>query len=142
MSTEAAVQRAIDRAESILPGTPAPEGKRDPRWQAIIRISEFIETQPEAVWKFAHRWGKHAQADLRMAVATCLLEHLLEHHFDALFPRVRRAALESARFANSLELCAPFGQAELPKNAARIDRLKRDLGRQKNRKRAATRRAT
>ncbi len=97
MSPEAAVQRAIARAERILPGTPAPEGKRDPRWQAIIRVGEFIETQPEAVWQFTHRWGKHAQRDLRSAVATCLLEHLLEHHFDLMFPRVRQGGSQRGR---------------------------------------------
>lgn len=120
---EVTVQRAIARAERILPGTPAPEGKRDPRWQGIIRVGEFIEEEPEPVWEFTHRWGKHAQADLRMAVATCLLEHLLEHHFELLFPRVRRAALESPRFADTFGSCWWFGQAKTPKNASRIKRL-------------------
>jgi hypothetical protein len=100
MSPEVAVHRAIARAEGIFPGTPAPEGKRDPWWQAIIRVGEFIETQPEAVWQFTHRWGKHAQADLRMAVAC----RLLEHHFDAMFPRVRRAALASPRFSDTFSI--------------------------------------
>ena len=137
MSPEAAVRRAIARAERVLPGTPAPDGKRDPRWQAIIRVGEFVESQPEAVWQFAHRWGKHAQADLRAAVSTCLLEHLLEHHFELLFPRVRRAALESPRFADTFDTCWTLGQAAAPKNAARVKRLKDQL----RRSRAAKRRA-
>lgn len=143
MSPEIEVQRAIARAERILPGTPAPpgtpaaEGKRDPRWQAIIRVGEFIETQPDAVWQFAHRWGKHAQGDLRMAVATCLLEHLLEHHFELLFPRVRRAALASPRFASTLNSCWSFGDSEVPKNAARIKRLQAQLRRARAAKRQA-----
>src|SRR5687767_7228998 len=111
MSPQAAVRRAIARAESILPGKPAPEGKRDPRWQAIIRVGRFIESDPEPVWQFAHRWGKHAQADLRHAIATCLLEHLLEHHFELLFPRVRKAVLKSPRFADTFSSCWLFGQA-------------------------------
>lgn len=123
MSPEILVQRAIARAERILPGTPAPEGKLDPRWQAIIGIGEFIETHPEAVWEFCLRWGKHPQSDVRAAVATCLLEHLLEHHFELLFPRVRRAAMESARFAGTLGSCWRFGQANTSENAARIRRL-------------------
>ena len=127
MSSEVGVQRAIGRAERILPGTLAPEGKRDPRWQAIIRVGEFIEMQPEAVWEFAHRWGKHAQSDLRTAVATCLLEHLLEHHFDLLFSRVRRAAIQSPRFADAFNSCWLFGQAKFPQNAVRIRRLKSEL---------------
>lgn len=138
MSPEVPVLRAIARAERILPGTPAPEGKRDPRWQAIIRVGEFIETQPEPVWQFAHRWGKHAQSDLRMAVATCLLEHLLEHHFELLFPRVRRAAMESPRFANTFNSCWPFGEAKTTKNAARIKRLRGQLRRSRQPKRRAT----
>ena len=145
MLSEAAVQRAIALAESKLPGTPAPDGRRDSRWQAIIRVGEFIEAQPEAVWEFALRWGKHAQADLRMAVATCLLEHLLEHHFDLLFPRVRRAALASPRFAQTFSSCWATGQTELPKNAARFERLQRqvrnrELRRTRDRRRAAARR--
>ena len=138
MSPEVAVQRSIARAERLLPGTPASDGKRDPRWQAIIRVGEFIETQPEPVWQFAHRWGRHAQADLRMAVATCLLEHLLEHHFELLFPRVRRAAIESSRFADTFNSCWSFGGAKTPKNAARIKRLQSQL----RRSRAAKGRAT
>jgi len=133
-----AVQRAIARAERILPGTPAPDGECDPRWQAILDISNYVETQPEAVWQFAHRWGKHAQADLRMAVATCLLEHLLEHHFELLFPRVRRAALESPRFANTFGSCWWFGEAKSPKNAAQIKRLESQLRRPRVAKRRAT----
>lgn len=146
MSPEVAVQRAIARAERILPGKPASHGKRDPRWQAIIRVGEFIETQPEAVWEFAHRWGKHAQADLRMAVATCLLEHLLEYHFDLLFPRTRRAALASPRFGETFSWCNAFGQTELPENRPRFERMKRQMlnrkWRRRERRRAATRRAT
>ena len=138
MTSETAVQRAIARAERILPGRPAPDGKPDPRWQAIIRVGAFIETQPEPVWQFAHRWGKHAQADLRMAVATCLLEHLMEHHFELVFPRVRQAAFESVRFARTFSSCWSFGQSEDPKNAARIKRLQSQL----RRPRAAKRRAT
>jgi hypothetical protein len=127
--TQAAVQRAIARAESVLPGRPAPDGARDARWQAIVRVGAFIEREPEAVWCFALRWGKHAQGDLRAAVATCLLEHLLEYHFDALFPRVRAAALKSVRFADTLGLCWEFGQAAEPRNAAKLRALRSELRR-------------
>jgi hypothetical protein len=129
MSPEVAVHRAIARAERVLPGTPAPEGKRDPRWQAIIRVGEFVRTHPDPVWRFAHRWGKHARRDLRNAVATCLLEHLLEHHFELVFPRVRRASLESVRFADTFSSCWSFGRSIEPKNAARVKRLKTQLAR-------------
>jgi hypothetical protein len=75
MSSEVAVQRAIALAERILPGMPAPEGKRDPRWQAIIRVGKFIEAHPEAVWhrgcndRYADRGGALLLARRRAAVA-------------------------------------------------------------------------
>jgi len=125
----AGVERAIARAEAVLPGRPAAEGEVDGRWQAIIRVGEFIESEPEAVWAFVVRWGKHAQADLRMAVATCLLEHLLDAHFEMMLPRVRKTAMESVRFAEMLEACWPFGRAETLRNWQRVERVKREARR-------------
>jgi hypothetical protein len=64
-----------------------------------------------------------------MAVSCCLLEHLLEHHFELLFPRVRRAALKSPRFADTFSSCYWFGQAKTSRNAARMKRLQSQLRR-------------
>ncbi len=120
---EMTVNEAIRRANAILPGRPAPDGQEDPRWQAIIAVGEFIRTDPEVVWAFVERWGKHANQDLRTAIATCLLEHLLEYHLDVILPRVERQVSRSKRFADTLGLCWKFGQAKTPRNAARLDRL-------------------
>ncbi len=117
------VNEAIRRANAILPGRPAPDEQIDPRWQAIIAVGEFIHTEPEAVWRFVERWGKHANDDLRMAIATCLLEHLLEYHFALLFPRVEQQVSRSKRFADTFSHCWKSGQAKMPRNAARFDRL-------------------
>ena len=119
------IQAAIDRAETILPGTPAAEGMPDPRWQAIIAISEFIHSEPEAVWSFVLQWAERGDGDLRMCLATCLLEHLLEHHFDEYFPRVEEAAEASTALSDVVSRCWKFGQAEDPTRMARFDRLKR-----------------
>jgi hypothetical protein len=117
------VQQAIQRAEALLPGHPAPEGGDD-RWQAIIDVAEFVETNPEELWTFVHQWGSDNQEDLRDAIATCLLEHLLELHFDAIFPRVEQAAQNSPLLADTFRRCWKLGQAELPENAARFEALK------------------
>src|SRR4051812_16582633 len=93
------VVEAIREADALLPGVPADEGQ-DPRWQAIIAVGEFTESDPAAVWAFICRWGTHTQEDLRDAVATCLLEHLLEYHFAAYFPQVERLALADPRFGD------------------------------------------
>ena len=114
----------IERANAILPGRAAPEAQRDWRWQCIIDLGEYVESNPEEVWAFVAHWGGHRDEDLRSAIATCLLEHLLEHHFDVIFPRVEQRALGDKRFGAMFSICAKCGQAELPKNAPRFDALK------------------
>ena len=79
------VEQAIEEAERVLPGVVAPDGELDPRWQVIIRVAEFIDSDPEAVWAFAAKWGQSEDDDLRMAISKCVLEHLLEYHFDLFF---------------------------------------------------------
>ncbi|MEN6450232.1 MAG: hypothetical protein ABFC96_07060 [Thermoguttaceae bacterium] len=103
------VYDAIRNAETILPGTAAAEGKPDPRWKAIIAIGEFIEDEPEPIWSFAERWGQHPDEELRSSIATCLLEHLLELHFDLILPRVARLADSNEQFARMVARCWPSG---------------------------------
>jgi hypothetical protein len=121
------INEAIREAERILPGVPAPEGEQDARWQAIIKVGEFIETHPDHVWEFSLRWGSSECSDVRMAVATCLLEHLLEYHFDSIFPRVAKAVKRNRYFADTFLFCGKFGQSELPGNSRRIEGLKAKL---------------
>lgn len=121
------VEQVIAEAEKILPGKPAPQGELDPRWQAIIKVGQFIGSDPESVWAFALKWGRHPSSDLRMAVATCLIEHLLGEHFDLVFPRVEAGVKRSRRFADTFCSCWQFGQAKKPENARRMDRLQRSL---------------
>jgi hypothetical protein len=117
------VEEAIAWAEAVLPGVVAPEGELDPRWQAIIAVGEFIPGEPEAVWQFARRWGSHEGQDLRMAVATCLVEHLLDSQFDQFFPRVVAAAREDPLFASTFTYCWKFGQAKESDRARSFDRV-------------------
>lgn len=117
------IKRTIKKSERLLTGTPAPDGKPDPRWKAIIQIGEYIETNPQDVWLFIRKWATHHDEDLRMAIATCLLEHLLEYHFDEYFPKVRDACHQSKRFASTFVLCSKFGQANQPENSKAFDEL-------------------
>jgi hypothetical protein len=120
------VRQAIRDAEALLPGEPTEEGE-DPRWQAIMAVGDHIESDPESVWSFILRWAGHPQEDLRSAIATCLLEHILEHHFSTYFPQVEQAALADALFADTFQRCWKFGEAEAPGNAERFDNLLRRL---------------
>ena len=87
----------------------------------------FAENEPEAIWPFVVKWGSHEDEDVRAAVATCLLEDLLQYHFDTIFPRVESAARSNASFGKTAALCWKFGQAKEPVNAQRFDGLIADL---------------
>jgi len=117
------VRQAIKRAEATLPGVERSARERDPRWQVILGVSEYSKSDPEAVWTFIECWGQHEDADLRMAVGLCLLEHLLGYHFELIFPRVEQLAVKSPRFASSFRCCRKMGQAEAPRQAKRWDTL-------------------
>jgi hypothetical protein len=122
------VGEAIRVADALLPGMPVDHGI-DPRWQAIIAVGEFIESEPAAVWGFIRRWGGHPQEDLRAAVATCLLEHLLEYHFASYFPRVEELVRADPLFADTFRGCWRFGQSLEPGNAERYAALAGRLAR-------------
>jgi hypothetical protein len=113
------VQEAIAAAERLLPGEAGPEDDLDPRWQAIIAVQEFLETDPDDIWPFILKWGASDVEDVRMAISTCLLEHLLEHHFEKFFPKVQAMVQASVLFADMFESCRKFGQTEEPSNAIR-----------------------
>jgi hypothetical protein len=114
---------AIENAERILPGEATEDGESDPRWQAIIAIEAFIHSEPDAIWPFIVRWGSSADEDLRNAVATCLLEDLLQHHFSRFFLRVEETVRSNAMLADTFSRCWKLGQAKEKGNAERFERL-------------------
>jgi uncharacterized protein (DUF433 family) len=128
LRAEKNVYFAIQAAEALLPGKPAPKGETDLRWQAIMKIEDFIESQPEPVWHFALKWGSVPDAeDLSQAIATLLLEHLLEIHFDLIFPRVQEAVRRSISFASAFLICYKLGQAAQSHHAEEFDKLREEI---------------
>jgi hypothetical protein len=121
-----ALSQAIEEAESLLPGVAAEDGRTDPRWQAIIQVSEFIPEDPRGVWVFAKKWGRSDDKDLRAAVATCLVEPLLKAHFDAFFPDVAQLARMDRRFAACVKICWLGGGVD-PEDARQFNQLLEDL---------------
>ena len=119
--------KAIAAAEDVLPGTKASDPGNDPRWQAIIRVAEFAESDPDELRRFALKWGIHDDEDLRAGIAACLLEHLLQYHFEQIVPLVAAAAHANPRFANTFLRCLQFGHALEPGNAARFQALQDEL---------------
>jgi len=77
----------------------------------------FAEREPEVIWPFVLKWGSHEEEDVRAAIATCLLEDLLQYHFDVLFPLVASAAKSKKFFAKTTAMCWKFGEAAEPTRA-------------------------
>jgi hypothetical protein len=126
----------IARAESVLIHPPSRPGQIDPRWLALIEVSDLIERHPGDVWPFILRWGSHPDDEVRAAVAACLLEHLLEYHFDQYFPQVQQAVTDPL-FADTFSLCWKYGQSEIPGNSARFDGLIRETAARRELRHAA-----
>jgi hypothetical protein len=121
------VSDAIGAAERILPGETPPEPELDPRRPALTAVSEFIRSDRDAVWAFIEKWGCNANDELRMIVATYLLEHFLEHHFEDYIARVEQLALSDANFADTVSHCWAFGRTEFRRNRKRFENLKRRI---------------
>jgi hypothetical protein len=121
------VVAAIADAERLLPGTAAPDGEPDFRWQAMVAVGDFVQSEPDAVWRFASKWGASEDEDLRAAIATCVLEHLLEYHFDALIGQVEDLARRNRFFADTVRRCWAFGLASESPRAARLRAAGRGL---------------
>jgi hypothetical protein len=100
----------------------------DCRWQALIVIGESLATNPEEVWGVIRAYGDSEDADLRMGVATVLLEHLLNEYFEEYLPKVRAEVMSgSARFAETVRTCWVDG-CEGPRYR-RVQKLLRNAGR-------------
>ena len=92
------------------------------RWQAAIALGAYCETEPEVIWPLTVKWGSANEEDVRAAISTCVLEHILEYHFDEYFPKTEQIIYGGNKnFALTFRTCWRFGQAKSPENAARWD---------------------
>ena len=95
------------------------------RWQAAIALGGFSETDPEAIWPLVEKWGSSANEDTRAAIATCVLEHILDAWFVSFFERAERLIREgNVAFADTFCRCSQFGEAREPGNRERFRRLR------------------
>lgn len=94
------------------------------RWDAAVAAGELISVRPRDVWQIVKKFGSSDNSDLRTAVATCILEHLFEHHFDDFFPLLEKE-IESGNhlLGETFSQCWKFGQSELPQNSILWDEL-------------------
>jgi hypothetical protein len=67
------------------------------RWAAAILIQDFIPFFPDDVWEIVRTSSNTANPDLRDALATVILEHLLEWDFDRVIARIREELVQRNR---------------------------------------------
>lgn len=97
---------------------------RKRRWKAAETLTDIAVSEPEQIWDLIVRLASSSDKDLQEAVATCALEHILEHHFAEYFPRVEMLVKQGNKhFATTFRLCWKLGQAEVPENAEKWERL-------------------
>ena len=98
------------------------------RWEAASHLAEYLDDPPSDVWKLILTHGSSDDEDLRSAIATCVLEHLLEKFFDQYFPLLESEVRNGNRnLMKTLKLCWKFGESERPLNSDRWDQLVRSL---------------
>lgn len=116
----------IQTADQVLRTEPASEASPSPRWQAVIAVGEYLrETdEPELICDFIERWGTSNDDDIRAAIACCLLEHLIELHFEATFHRIESKVKKNWNFADCFRTCWSNVRGS-PSHRKRYDNLKK-----------------
>ena len=117
------IEDAIKEAETKLNAKIVADNEKNSMWQSIIKLSDFIEVAPDNIWKFVAKWGNHESEDVRDAIATCLLEHLLELHFEAYFPKLEKEVLNDKLFHDMFCRCWSFGKSATPVNKENFEDL-------------------
>lgn len=94
------------------------------RWTAAEAAGDLLASRPQAVWNLIVTHGISPIEDVRDAVATCMLEHLLEEHFDEYFPLLEHE-IRSGKLllGDTLRRCWKLGVAELEENSDRWEGL-------------------
>lgn len=100
------------------------------RWKGAELAGALIEESPHLAWQLVLRFGRSENEDVRAAVATCVLEHLLEVKFDEFFPLLERELQETdPLLEDTFRLCWKLGVATEPRRSARWDELLRRIER-------------
>jgi hypothetical protein len=100
----------------------AKKGKN--RWKAAAELSEFVQSAPSLLWPRVLKYGLSEDDDLRQAVATCIVEHVLEYHFGRYFPRLEHEVLMgNQNLGQTFLLCSKFGQSTEAENSRKWENL-------------------
>lgn len=99
-------------------------GDRVKRRKAAVDLAEHAENFPELVWPLVVKYGSSKDGNLRVAIATCVLDRVLQFHFDEYFPKAEELVLEgNPEFREALNCCWKYGLSEDELNASRWEKL-------------------
>jgi hypothetical protein len=94
-------------------------------WSACVVLSYFVDQHPLQLFSIIQSVAEVASDDQRTALAKCLLEHLMESHFDFVIDSITIEPNPSQRFAlaDILSRCWPYGEAENHSNWKKVETL-------------------
>ena len=99
--------------------------KRDERavWQIAADSWDDATERPDDAWPHMIEALAVADDDSIGAIATCILEHILEHDF-SYFDRVEQEiATGNIKMRRAFLLCSRFGHSKLPESEQRWNKL-------------------
>jgi hypothetical protein len=75
------------------------------RWQSLIVIGEYLNEYPEDIFHIIIKYGSSKDEDMRTAIATILLEHLLEKNFRKHFNLYKKFSENDSYLLDTLSKC-------------------------------------
>jgi len=93
-------------------------------WQEAINLAESIDTDADEVFAIiSQALSKTRHGDTIAALATCVIEHILERDF-AYFDQIEREINKgNGRMLYALASCRKFGESKRDENSRRWDAL-------------------
>lgn len=97
-------------------------------WKAAEQLGELAETEPRKIWSLVEKHGSSQNPEVRQAIATCVLEHVLQFHFDEYFSRVEQLINGgNSNFADTFRLCWKFDESWTNDDKRRWNALRSQL---------------
>ena len=100
------------------------EEPTDKIWQESIALNENISDSPNEVWQtIVEALDLTKNGDTIAAIATCLLEHLLEQDFTWFGSVAERVQRGDDKLLYALSVCSKFGESTKAENSSRWNRM-------------------
>ena len=93
-------------------------------WAIASEMGDDALARPDLIWEDTAGALRHAEDEGITAIATCILEHVLENNFDEYIGRVEAEIASGNRsMLEALKRSWKFEQAKIGENSARWDQI-------------------